>query len=242
MKKRFLVLDTETANSVTQPLPYDIGWVIVTREGKILITRSYVVYEIFYKEKELMKSAYYAEKIPKYEKDIIMGKRKIASIWTIRKQMIEDMKKYGINEVYAYNMGFDRRALNNDIRYITKSWMRWFFPYGTEYKCIWNMACSCILNRPSFIKFTEKYGFISEKGNILTNAEVCYKYITKDLDFKEDHTGLEDTKIEAAIMAHVFKQHKKFDSKVYSACWRIVQRKRKEIELNNAFKTAAALA
>lgn len=242
MKKQyFIVLDTETANSVEQPLPYDIGWAITDRYGNIYESHSFVVYEIYCKEKELMKSAYYAEKLPKYEKDIKQGKRKIAGIWTIRRTLLAEMKKYETNIVCAYNMGFDKRALNNDIRYISKSWLRWFFPYSTEYQCIWNMACSCLMNRPSYIKFAETNNFISEAGNILTNAEVCYKYITKDLDFKEEHTGLEDVFIEIAIMAYCYRQHKKFETKVYSSCWRTVQKKRREIELNNTFKSAGAL-
>lgn len=230
MKKQyFIVLDTETANSVSQPLPYDIGWAVTDRQGNIYKKHSYSVHEIYCKEKELMQSAYYAEKLPKYEEEIKSKKRKIASIWKIRKNMLADMKEFDTTTVCAYNMGFDKRALNNDIRYISKSWMRWFFPYGTKFQCIWHMACSCLMNRPSYIKFAETNGFISPKGNILTNAEVCYKYITKDLEFKEEHTGLEDVLIETAIMAYCYRQHKKFETRVYTACWRIVQNKRKEI-------------
>lgn len=224
----FIALDTETAGSIASPLPYDVGWIVTDKHGNIYQIRSFVVYEIYCKEREKMKSAYYAEKLPQYEKDIKSGKRKIASIWTIRKQFLEDMENYKTNIVCAYNMGFDRRALNNDIKYLS-SWGKWFFPKETEFQCIWHMACSCILNRPSFIKFAIEHDFISNAGNILTNAEVCYKYVTKDLDFKECHTGLEDVLIETVIMAHCYKQHKHFEKSVYSNCWRIVQNTRKEM-------------
>ena len=34
MKKKFLIaLDTETANSVEQPLPYDMGWGVIDLKG-----------------------------------------------------------------------------------------------------------------------------------------------------------------------------------------------------------------
>ena len=238
MKKYYIVLDTETANTVEQPLPYDVGWAVVDRDGKVYETHSYIVYEIYCEQRELMKSAYYAEKIPNYEKDIKAGTRKIAGIWKIRKQLLDNMKKYNTKTVCAYNMNFDKRALNNDIRYISKSWARWFFPYGTEYQCIWHMACTCLMNRKSFIRFAEENNFISEKGNILTSAEICYRYITKNVDFIESHTGLEDVIIENEIMAFCHRQHKKFEKTPYSACWRIVQRKRKEIELQTAFRKA----
>ena len=39
-----LVIDTETANSVEQPLPYDVGYAIVDIEtGEILTEKSFVV-------------------------------------------------------------------------------------------------------------------------------------------------------------------------------------------------------
>lgn len=230
MKKQyFIVLDTETANSVAFPLPYDFGWSVTDRHGNIIRTFSFVLYEIYCKRKDLMKSAYYADKIPQYEADIKAGKRKLVSIWTARKAFFECVKEYDVSAVYAYNMGFDRRALNNDIK-LCSSWLSWFFPKDIEFKCIWNMACTSILNRKSYIKFATENNYISKKGNILTNAEVCYRYITKNNDFKESHTGLEDVLIETAILAYCFRQHKKFDDSVNSACWRKVQKKRDELQ------------
>ena len=40
-------------------------------------------------------------------------------------------------------------------------------------------------------------------------AETIYKFITKDLDFVESHTGLEDVLIEKEILAYCYKQHKR---------------------------------
>lgn len=229
-KEFFMVLDTETANSVEQPLPYDIGYAICDRHGNIELMRSFIVEEMFVGNQDLMKSAYYAEKMPNYWNDIQDGKRKLKTFYDIRKQVFKDMKEYNIKKVGAYNMGFDKRALNNDIRYITKSFLRWFFPYGTEFFCIWNMACTTILNRPSYINFALENGFVSEKGNIQTSAECAYRYLTKDVNFIESHTGLEDVLIEIAIMAYCYRQHKKFDNSINTACWRKVQKARKEIE------------
>lgn len=233
-KEYFLILDTETANGIEQPLPYDIGYAVCDRLGNIELTRSFVVAEIFLDNKDLMQSAYFAEKIPLYWEDIKAGKRKLKSFYNIRKQIKEDMKTYNIKKVGAYNMGFDKKALNNDTRYITKSFLRWFFPYGTEFFCIWNMACSVILNRPSYVKFAIKNNLITQNGNIQTSAECAYKYITKDTNFVENHTGLEDVLIEIAIMAYCYRQHKTFDNSINPYCWRKVQKARKEIDLKKA--------
>jgi hypothetical protein len=112
---------------------------------------------------------------------------------------------------------------------------RWFFPYGTEFIDLWNLACTTILNRPSYIRYAIENNFISSKGNIFTSAECAYRYITKDKDFSECHTGLEDVRIEIAIMAYCYRQHKTFDNSINSACWRKVQKKRKEMELAEVF-------
>lgn len=234
-KEMYLVIDTETANSIEQPLPYDIGYAVCDRFGHIVLEKSFVVAEIFLDHKEMMKSAYFAEKIPHYWEDIKNGTREIKSIFNIRKQIKEDMKKYRIKKVGAYNMAFDKRALNNVIRYCSKSLIRWFFPFGTEFFCIWSMACQVLLNSTSYIKFALQNGLESEAGNIQTSAEACYKFLTNSVDFTEEHTGLEDVRIEIDIMAKCFSTHKKMDKNINTSCWRLPQRKRKELDLRKVF-------
>lgn len=234
-KEMYLVIDTETANSIEQPLPYDIGYAVCDRFGHIVLERSFVVAEIFLDHKEMMKSAYFAEKILHYWEDIKNGTREIKSIFNIRKQIKEDMKKYRIKKVGAYNMAFDKRALNNVIRYCSKSLIRWFFPFGTEFFCIWSMACQVLLNSTSYIKFALQNGLESKAGNIQTSAEACYKFLTNSVDFTEEHTGLEDVRIEIDIMAKCFSTHKKMDKNINTSCWRLPQRKRKELDLRKVF-------
>ena len=185
-----------------------------------------------------MQSAYYSEKLPRYWEDIKNGTRTLSTFWNIRRTMLDDMMAYNVKKVGAYNMGFDKRALNNLIRYVSKSFKRYFFPFGTEFFCIWNMACDVLLNRNSYVKFAVNNDFISESNNLFTSAECAYRYIINKTDFVESHTGLEDVKIEVEIMAECYRQHKKMDKTINSGCWRKVQRKRKEIELRELFKAA----
>lgn len=225
-KEMYLVIDTETCNTIEQPLPYDVGYAICDRYGNIVLEKSFVVAETFLDMKEAMQSAYYAEKIPRYWEDIKNGTRVVKSIWNIRRELHSDMKAYNVKWVGAYNMGFDKRALNNAMRYTTKSFCRWFFPFGTKYFCIWHMACQTLMNSRNYIRFAKENGLESEKGNILTSAESCYRYLKNMVDFSESHTGLEDVKIEIEIMAKCFATHKKIDKSINSACWRIPQAKR----------------
>ena len=230
-KEMYLVIDTETCNTVEQPLPYDIGFAICDRMGNIAEERSYVVAETFLDMKDTMKSAYFAEKIPNYWEDIKNGTREIKSIYKIRKEVKDLMNKYNVKKVGAYNMGFDKRALNNVMRYTTKSFCRWFFPFGTEFFCIWHLATQTLLQQKTFFKMAEKNGWFSEKGNLLTNAEVTYNYIKKMSDFKEEHKGLEDVRIEVEIMAYCFRQHKKMNTNINTSCWRLVQKAYKEYKV-----------
>lgn len=225
----FLVIDTETAGGLDNPLVYDAGFKMMNRKGETAEEHSLVVYNIYAGQREIMKTAYYAEKLPLYEIKLKNGERKMINFFTLKKMIADLMNKYNTTLVYAYNMNFDRRALNNTQRFTTEERFRYFFPYGTEFRCIWNMACQLLLARPSYIKFAIKNNFISEKGNILTNAECCYRYLTKDTDFKEEHQGLDDVNIEAEILLACFKQHKKVNQNPYQACWRLVQNKRAEM-------------
>ena len=97
------------------------------------------------------------------------------------------------------------------------------------------MACTSILKTESYIRFAIENNFVSECGNIQTSAEVAYRYITKNVNFVEDHTGLEDVLIEIAIMMEVLKSKMEYKDRIYSACWREVQRKRKQMELDEVF-------
>lgn len=235
-KEMYLVLDTETCNTVEEPIPYDIGWAICDRFGNVLVERSFLVAEVFLDMADVMQSAYYANKIPMYWEDVKQGKRTVKTMWEIRKIMKADIENFKIKKVCAYNMSFDKRALNNLIRYVSKSFCRWWFPFGVEFVCIWHCACQVLLARKTYIDFAEKNGLVSTAGNIQTSAECAYQYITKNLNFKESHTGLEDVKIEIEILRECFRQKKKMSKKINQSCWRMVQNKRKELRGENAPK------
>lgn len=230
-RKYFMVLDIETANSTEQGLAYDIGFAIADRKGKIYESRSLMIAEMFYGENDLMQSAYYANKLPQYWEQLLNGEREMVSILTAKRIVAKTMEEYGIEDVYAYNAHFDTSNLNWTIRYLTKSKYRWFFPYSTKYHCIWHMACQTILTQKSFLRFAIENELTSASGNISTSAETAYKYISRNANFEEAHTGLEDVKIETKILVKCYAQHKKMDTKINRRCWTIPQQKRKALAL-----------
>jgi hypothetical protein len=221
-----IVLDTETCPldkdfegvSPENMWAYDIGWAVCDKHGNIYETRSYMNADIFLQEKELMKSAYYAEKIPKYWEEIKSGKRLLTSFYNIRKQLMEDIETYNITEVYAYNMRFDYNTLNNTQRWLTKSKYRYYFPKDVEIKDIMKMAQDVIAKTPTYKKFCFDNGFLTnhKTPRPQLKAETVYRYMTQDTEFKEEHTGLEDVMIEVAIMSYCYKKHKKMRQALFN--------------------------
>lgn len=228
-KEKFIVLDVETANDIPDTFTYDVGFVVADRSGKIYHEHSFVISDIYTKEKELMQTCYYVNKLPLYEKRIAENKVKVASIFTVRRLIAKYITEYNIKRVYAYNASFDRNALNTTQRYLTKSKYRWFFPYGVEICCIWHMACQTICNRMDYCLYCAKNGFYSQRGNMITNAETVYKYLTKDNAFEEEHTGLADVRIELEILCKCFTYHEKINRNINRGCYHIPQKKFKKI-------------
>ena len=226
--KYFLVVDIETANTTDEAIAYDIGFAVTDRRGNIYESGSYMVAEMFYDYADLMQSAYYAEKLPTYWKDLAEGKRKIKGLLTIRRIIHHLMEQYEITDVWAYNCRFDRKGLDNTMRYITKSNYRWFFPYGTEFHCIQHCACQTLLQQKTYFRFALENGLLTEKGHLSTSAESAYRYISKDADFEENHTGREDVEIEIKILVKCFNQHKSMNTAIAPNAWYLPQKSFKE--------------
>lgn len=218
-----LVIDTETCPldkdfegvSGYNMLAYDIGYAIVDKRGKVYLSRSFVCANVFIGEKGLMKSAYYAKKIPQYQKDLANHERKLATLATIRATMIADMRAYNVKQVYAHNMRFDYATLNNTQRYITKSKYRYFFPYGVEICDTLKMARQVIGTMATYKKFCHENGYLTKRGACKHTAEVIYRFLTGDTAFDESHTALEDVMIEKDILAYCYARHKKMNR----LCW-----------------------
>lgn len=221
-----LIVDTETANTLNQEngkndmtsvLLYDCGWLIADTKGNIYKTASYVNSDIFIDEKELMQTAYYASKIKQYEKDIAEGKRQLANTYTIRKEMLSDINEYRVKAIVAHNAVFDYRALNLILRWTTKSKYRYWLPKDIEVWDTARMAKQVILKMPTYKKFCEKNNLLTPTGKLPYNAEALYAYITKNPEYKEPHTALEDALIEAQILRYCYRQKKKMIKRAWGS-------------------------
>ena len=219
-----IVIDTETCPVDTEfegvspynMWVYDAAWAVVDKRGSVYKTRSFVVDEIFNHETELMQSAYYAKKIPQYKEEITQGLRIVTSFYEIRQALLEDIAEFEVTEIYAHNMRFDYGTLNNTQRWLTKSKFRYFFPYGMEICDTLKMSRQVIGKMPTYRKFCEENGYLTKNGQLRFTAEILFRFISKNNDFVESHTGLEDVMIEKEILAYCFKQHKKMERHLWA--------------------------
>lgn len=200
MIKKYIVLDTETTNSLDDPIAYDIGFAVIDAKGNVYETHSFVIANVFL-NKKLMESAYFAEKIPQYWIDIKEGKRKLVRLKTVKKVLKEVMQKYDTNIVIAHNARFDYRSTVITQRFLTFSKYRYFFPYGTEIWDTLKMSRQALKNNIEYDNFCYSNNYLTKRGCKRYTAEIIYRFLTGKNDFIESHTGLEDVMIEKDIFA-----------------------------------------
>lgn len=205
----FLFMDCETAETpkvdgqldVKNGQVYDLGLMALDATGNIKDQISLVNEDVFFGMPESMQSAYYAEKIPQYLVDMRMGNHKIVNTWQMYRIVHEMLQKYDVSAVIAHNAFFDVNALNATMRYQTKSKCRWFLPWGIEVIDTLKLARNTFATDPQYIQFCKENGFMTnhQKPRPRLTAEVLYKFITGDVGYMEEHTGLADVTIEKEI-------------------------------------------
>lgn len=214
-----LVLDVETTlGKGENQIIFDIGWTITeaSNEKKVL-HRSYLVKEIFLDIK-MMERAYYFEKFPSYIIALAEQKTELKGWNEIIQILNQDIQDYNVKELYAYNSNFDKTAIRKTHNILNNGLVK------VDYKiyCLWSLATQTFLGTEKFIKTALANGWVTEKGNIKTSAEVAYKYMTGDYDFIESHTALEDSSIETELLWKINKYGVKKDKECRKSPWKTV--------------------
>lgn len=217
-KALYMVYDTEVCNcpkidgqlDVANGQVYDLGIQIVDKDGYIYDEYSIVNGDVFWGMPEAMREAYFADKRPQYVADILAGKRKVLNTWQMYKLVRNLCDEYNIKACVAHNARFDVKALNATMRYQTKSRCRWFFPYEMPIWDTMKMANDTICKQKRYKEFCEKNGYMTNHATpqVRKTAEIIWRYLTDDVTFEEEHTGLADVEIEAQIFAECIRQHK----------------------------------
>lgn len=212
--EKIIVLDTETTNDLDCPLVYDLGFIVMDNNGKIYKEFSFVVADVFL-DSQLMESAYFKDKIPQYWKDIKDGKRKLATFRNIQKIFADTCKEYEIKKVFAHNCHFDYLSLQTTQRFLTASKYRYFFPYGVEMWCTLKMARKLFKDNDEYGEYCYEHKYLTKRGQRRYTAEILYRFLHKDNNFIESHTGLEDVKIEKDIYLYCIRIDENINGKLW---------------------------
>ena len=214
VNERIMMLDSETTNSLEDPICYDVGYRVFDLAGNVYEEASMVNADIFL-DKEFMASAYYAEKIPDYWRDIWEKRRELLSWRVIKARIWEAIERNGVKIVAAHNARFDYRSIHLTQRYITTSRWRYVLPWGCEWWDTLRMCREVFKDDENYRPWCEERGYITATNQPKMTAEVVYRYITGDEDFTESHTGLEDVKIEMEIFKYCLDKMPDIDGRAF---------------------------
>ena len=209
-KNYYIVIDTETYNTIQKPIVYDIGFIVIDKKANIYEEFSFLVKETWENEFVAVQQAHYYEKNKaKYFRDLRLGNITVKPFFEIWRIFMDMVRKYNVKAVIAHNMTFDNRALNITTRKLSTYGKKFFFPKMPLY-CTMKMAEQSLLLSPSYQAFclAKPETRLTPTGKFKKTAEVLYQYVANKPDFIETHKGLEDTKIESQLFAHILRQKK----------------------------------
>lgn len=205
-------------------LIFDIGWTVADKRGNIFIKRNYLVREVFINT-DMMKHAHYFNKYPQYLDMLQDGKIKMRAWSYIIAKFEQDILDYGVHECFAFNISFDKRAMEETHRVLTGRKFLFWKAQELRANCLWGMSAETIMSKRGYIETAIEQGWLSSSGNITTNAECAYRYITGIYEFQESHTALDDAVIETEIMSRCFKTRIKMSFGIIEQPWKLVKAK-----------------
>lgn len=214
MSKKIIILDVEGMQTAR---PYNVGYMVADNKGKVYKKESFAILPCIWENLQNCLPA--KEMTHKNIQEILANPVKYN--WTMPEEvmdsLVKDVKAFNVKQIWAYNVTFDRGSMKR--LYGDK-----FHELAdrVEFLDIWTAIVVTRLCTKKYVKFCRENGFVSEKGNCRTSAEVVWKYLSKNVDFEEEHTGLADCEIEYQIYLTAKNSKKKMDGKTKNP-WRLVK-------------------
>ena len=201
----YCTLDTETVGGASNPLGfYHLGGIIHNRQGEITGCFNYVIAEML---PYVLNDEYAKKNLHLYYEMLNKG---TATLIDTQEHAIEvvnaTLQFYNVNYVMAFNSGFD----------FVKTMCRELLE-GREFIDLWLMALETICQKASYKEFCAENGRYNKNKNCSTTAETVFAYLTNNPSYCEEHTALEDSKIEKQIFDACLRSHKKFTKNTH--CW-----------------------
>lgn len=210
-----LVFDTETAPIVrtegVQPelmRVYDLGWVVMDARCGSIVSEGNVAIMDTFKRADVMRNAYYANKLPQYYQRMTSGTLEQVTLKDARAMVRDVCRELHVKQAWAYNVRFDYISLNATVNDYSGGFVQTFMPYGVELMDVMSAATQGPLASKKYAAWCRANGLVTKNGRPRATAEAAYRYLLDAPDFVESHTALDDSRIEARILWECMRRHK----------------------------------
>lgn len=214
-RKIYCTLDTETVGGCTTPAGfYHIGGFIHDREGNVFASFNMVVAAMF---EAIRHDDYGKRNFDLYEKFVTEGIATVVDTEDTAITVISDLCDfYGVTTMTAFNSGFDF-GKTKAAALIEKR----------EFIDLYLAALQTIGTKASYIKFCRDNRLLStSKKNIAGSVQSFHAFLTDNPAYAEEHTALEDARVEMGIFNAIIKMHKKFTQNCtffdYDGKWKLL--------------------
>lgn len=209
-EKIFAVIDTETKGGVKDPYcpTYHCGAVALSKreiKSKINIV---VIGNLD------METAFYGKQKREYYRNLLKDPSVIICFTEAEAKAVfsEWLTANNVSCVCAHNTSFD----------FCRTFVRECVD-GMEFFDIMFAFYDTIAQYAKYKKFCAENGYYTASGNCRMTAEICYRFISGNNEFIEEHTALSDSEIEAEILRAVWATHRKFTRNAHKGDFRKLQ-------------------
>lgn len=204
MKNYYCTLDTETFGGASKPKGiYHLGGLVHDRQGNILACFNYLIAEHY---EEIEKDSYAKKNFDRYVEMVKNGVVTVVPTEAMAVACVNSLlHHYSVNYVMAFNSGFD----------LTKTRCSELVK-NRQYIDIYLMAVETLACRKKFSTFCHEHNLCTaSRKSVSTSAQTFYAYLTNNPSYAEEHTALEDAKIELEIFLACVRAHKPFTKNIH---------------------------
>ncbi len=209
-----LVFDTETTcengDNFGKPLIYDLGYTIVRKSDGVPVYKACSIIQETFTNAKLMKSAFFTNRVfTDYPYILNASFVELCSFKHAVLDMTEDIRKFNVKAIAAYNAGFDTNAfcktaeyLNREYGYTESGVVSDIRNGNIDVLCLYKASCMSFMSHDEYKAEAYKHHWLTAKGLFQTSAEAANNFIHNG-EVGEDHTALSDSAIEAEIYKYL---------------------------------------
>lgn len=182
-----ILLDVETIDRDYNFI-CDLSYAIIKR-NKIVEIKNFLPLEHLEK---MTTGSFSASKTASTLQEFINGNAIILPYEDIMQILVKDLRQ--AKYIYAYNANFDRGKIIETAKLLRSKYTPELENPAIfdKWRCLWAWASHTIMYKKSYLDFCEVNNFKTPKGFYSTSAETVLKFLTKNLEYNEQHTARRD--------------------------------------------------